>query len=192
MARTGRRPGGGDTRGDILDAARATFAAEGYHGATIRAIAAAAEVDPALVHHYFGTKEELFAACVQLPLRPAEIAAHIIGDGPEGAGRRAAGLFFRTWEAPTTRDALLTLLRGAMATDQGSAALREFFGSVLLSRVAPHLPGDDVELRISLAMSHLLGAALLRYVVGFPALRDVPADELAALVGDRIQPYFTP
>ena len=192
MARIGRRPGDADTRGDILDAARATFAVEGYHGATIRAIAAAAEVDPALVHHYFGTKEDLFAACVQLPARPAEIADHVMAAGPGEAGRRAAALFFQTWEAPATRDALLTLLRGAMTTEHGSATLREFFGSVLVSRVAPHLEGEDVELRISLAMSHLIGVALLRYVVEFPALRDAPATELAALVGDRIQPYFTP
>jgi AcrR family transcriptional regulator len=192
MARVGRRPGSADTRGDILDAARATFAAEGYHGATIRAIAAAAGVDPALVHHYFGTKEDLFAACVQLPARPAEIAEHIMAEGPDEAGRRAAAFFFRTWEEPATRDALLTLLRGAMSTEHGSSALREFFGSILLSRVAPHLTGEDVELRISLAMSHLIGAAVLRYVVAFPALRDVPAPELAARIGAAIQPYFTP
>lgn len=192
MARTGRRPGDPDTRGAILAAARATFSSAGYHGATIRAIAGVAEVDPALVHHYFGTKEELFAACVELPLQPDQIADHIVGDDLDGAGRRAAALFLGAWEQPTTRDAMLSLLRGAMATQQGSNALREFFGDVMLARVAPRVGGQDAELRMSLAVSHLIGTAILRHAIRFPTLEAVDVDTVAALVGDTIQPYFTP
>ena len=81
MGRTGRRPGGEDTKGSILAAARAEFGAKGYHPATIRGIAAGAGVDPALIHHYFGSKDDLFAASIDLPLRPAEIAETILAGG---------------------------------------------------------------------------------------------------------------
>ncbi len=190
MARSGRRPGDNDTRGEVLAAARATFAEHGYHGATIRAIAGRADVDPALVHHYFGTKDDLFAAAVRLPMRPAAFAEHIIGPGLDGAGERMAAAFFGVWEDPTTRDGLLTMLRGAFATEQGAAVLRDFFGAVLVRRLAGHLEGDAAELRMTLAAAHLVGIAVLRYVVGFPDLVAASVDDLVALVGPRLQGYL--
>ncbi len=190
MARSGRRPGDNDTRGEVLAAARATFADKGYHGATIRAIAAAADVDPALVHHYFGTKEDLFVAAVRLPMPPAEFADRIIGPGVDGAGERLAAAFFGVWEDPATRDALLSMLRGAFATDQGAAVLRDFFGTVLVRRLAGRLDGEDAELRMTLAAAHLVGVAVLRYVIRFPDLESASVDDLVALVGPRLQAYL--
>lgn len=190
--RTGRRPGGGDTRGAILDSARSAFATSGYQGATIRAIAAQAGVDPALVHHYYGTKEDLFGASLELPIRPSEAADLVLADGVENAGVNLARLFFTIWEAPGTRDSLLAMLRGAFTTEQGAASLRAFFETALLSRVAGHLSGPDAGLRVGLAASHLIGVAVLRYVVGFEELRRLEAGELAERVGERIQAYFTP
>lgn len=191
MARTGRRPGSGDTRADILAAARAQFGAKGYHQATIRGIAAAARVDPALVHHYFGTKEDLFAASIDLPLRPAEIAEAVLGDGLESAGRNITHLFFTVWENPVTRDPLMALLRGAFGTERGAAVLREFFGTALLGRVAHEMRGPDAELRVSLAVSQMIGVAVLRYVVRFPSLTSVPVEQLVDTLAPRIQAYFT-
>lgn len=192
MNRTGRRPGGEDTRGTILAAARAAFAAAGFHGATIRGIAAEAGVDPALVHHYFGRKEDLFGAAIELPMRPSEAADQILGDGIENAGRNLARLFFATWEQPETRDALLAMLKGAFTTAQGAETLRTFFSGVLLGRVASRIPGPDAPLRVGLAASHLIGVAVLRYVVGFEELRTPTAEELAEVIGPRIQVYFSP
>ncbi|MGH8871339.1 MAG: TetR family transcriptional regulator [Acidimicrobiia bacterium] len=192
MGRTGRRPGGADTKGSILTAARSEFGAKGFHRATIRGIAAEAGVDPALVHHYFGAKDDLFAASVDLPLRPAEIADVVLASGPESAGKNITGLFFTVWEDPETRDPLLAMLRGAFSTEQGAAVLREFFGTAMLGRVAPRIGGPDTELRVSLAVSHLLGVAVLRYVIGFPPLRDVPVERLVDTLAPRIQAYFTP
>jgi AcrR family transcriptional regulator len=189
MARTGRRPGDGDTRGDILVAARTTFAAAGYHGATIRSIAQAAQVDPALVHHYFGTKEDLFAASVELPMRPADMAEQVLAGGTDEVGTRLARLFFTVWEEPGSRDALLAMLRGAFTTEQGAAVLREFFGAVLVERIADAVDGDDAALRMTLVAAHLVGVAVLRYVVRFPALADATVDEVVALVGPRLQGY---
>ena len=190
MGRTGRRPGGVDTRGSILSAARSEFGNKGYHQATIRSIAAEAGVDPALVHHYFGTKEDLFAASIDLPLRPTELADTVFGEGMESAGRRITTVFFTVWEDPETRSPLLAMLRGAFGTEQGAEILRDFFGTAMLSRVAPRIGGDDAELRVSLALSHLIGVAVLRYVIGFPSLRDVPVDQLIDAISPRVQSYF--
>ena len=190
MGRTGRRPGGVDTRSSILSAARSEFGAKGYHQATIRSIAGEAGVDPALIHHYFGTKEDLFAASIDLPLRPAELADTVFADGIELAGRRITTLFLTVWENPETRSPLLAMLRGAFGTGQGAEILREFFGSAMLGRVAPRVGGDDAELRVSLALSHLIGVAVLRYVIGFPSLRDVPVETLIDNIAPRIQTYL--
>jgi AcrR family transcriptional regulator len=190
MARTGRRPGGVDTKGSILAAARSEFAAKGFHQATIRSIAAEASVDPALVHHYFGTKEDLFAASIDLPLRPTEIAETVLAGGLEAAGRNITSLFFMVWENPEARDPLLAMLRGAFTTEHGAAVLREFFGTAMLGMVAPLIRGADAELRVSLAVSHLIGVAVLRYVIGFPSLRDVPVEQLVDTLTPQIQAYF--
>ena len=191
VSRRGRRPGGADTRAEILQAARGAFAAHGFHAATIRGVAATAEVDPALVLHYFGSKEDLFAACLDFPLRPADAAEMIMGDGVEHAGRNAARLFFTVWENPATRDALLTMLRGAFDTAQGATALREFITSALLERVIPHIEGPDPQLRMTLAASHLIGVAVLRYVVGFQHVGEASVDDLVDIVAPRLQSYLT-
>lgn len=191
MARSGRRPAGSDTRGDILAAARSAFAGHGYHGATIRGIAATAGVDPALVHHYFGTKEDLFGACVDLPISPREAAAAVLEGGVENAGSNVVRLFFSIWETPASRDGLLAMLRGSFTTEHGAATLREFFGSALLDRIAPHVDAADARLRVALVASHLVGVAMLRYVVGFEDLLTADIDELADLIAPRVQSYLT-
>ena len=191
MARTGRRPGGEDTRGRILAAARAEFGAKGFHQATIRGIAAEAGVDPALVHHYFGNKEDLFGLSIDLPLRPSDVIDATLGDGIESAGRNITTLFFTIWENPQSRDPLLALLRGAITTEQGAEVLREFFGTAMLGKVAPLIGGADAELRVSLAISQLIGVAVLRYVAGFPTLRSVPVETLVESLAPRIQAYLT-
>jgi AcrR family transcriptional regulator len=190
MARSGRRPGDTNTRGTILAAAQSEFAARGYDRATIRGIAAGARVDPALVLHYFGTKEDLFAASVDLPIRPSELAETVMAGGVESAGRNITTVFFTAWEDPRTRAPLLAMLRGAFGTERGADLLREFFGTAMLGRVAGQIPGPDAELRVGLAVSHLIGVAVLRYVLGFPSLSDVPAPQLIEAISPQIQAYF--
>jgi AcrR family transcriptional regulator len=192
MAKTGRRPGKKDTRGVILAAARTEFAARGFDQATIRGIAAAAGVDPALIHHYYGNKEDLFAASIHLPLRPAEAADMIMRGGLEAAGESIARLFFSIWENPETRSALLAMLRGAFTTEHGAEVLREFFGTAMLGRIAPRLEGPDPEVRVAVVASQLIGIAVLRYVIGFPSLEKASVDDLVALVAPRLQSYLTP
>ena len=126
MARTGRRPGLSGTREAILDAARRAFAEHGYQRATIRGVAELAGVDPALVHHYFGTKQGLFVAAVQLPVNPVEQLSALLADDPELVGQRMIGVFLSVWDLAANNSPLLALVRSAVSDEQAAAMLREF------------------------------------------------------------------
>lgn len=191
MARRGPRTGDVDTRGDILEAARDAFAARGFHAATIRSIAAAADVDPALVMHYFGSKSQLFAASLDIPLPVEGVESIVLADGIDGAGRAIAATFFGIWEVPHRRAGLLAMLGGAFTNETAAAALREFITEAIIRRVAAHVDEPDAEQRLALVASHLVGIAIMRYVVGFEQLRDVDVEELIDLVSPRLQSYLT-
>jgi AcrR family transcriptional regulator len=188
--RTGRRPGGPDTRGEILAAARTEFGERGYDGASMRAIAARSGVDPALIHHYFGTKEQLFLAAMEIPFVPSEIAAQIVTGPIETIGERAARVFLETWGDPVRRAPFLAMLRSAMTHEAAAALLRQFASRVMLARVVEGLELPDRELRAEAVVSHLLGVAIMRYVVKIEPLATVSDEELVALVGPVIQRYF--
>jgi AcrR family transcriptional regulator len=186
----GRRPGGPDTRGEILTAARAEFGDRAYDGASIRAIAARAGVDPALVHHYFGTKEQLFLEAMELPFAPADVAGQIL-DGPlESVGERAVRTFFAVWDDPLRRGPILAMLRSAMSNQVAATLLRQFATRTIVSRVVAKLDLPDRELRAEAVISHLVGIAIMRYVVKLEPIASTSNEELAALVGPVIQRYF--
>src|SRR5689334_22355279 len=115
--RRGRRPGGADTRTALLDAARVEFAERGYEGATVRRIAERAGVDAAMVNHWFGGKEALFAASVDLPISPAEIHAEVVPGDPEELGARIVGRFLMVWDA-TGGGPLAALLQSVAGHDE--------------------------------------------------------------------------
>lgn len=190
MPRTGRRPGTSGSREAILAAARAHFADAGYERSTIRAIARAAGVDPALVLHFFGTKEDLFSAAMHFP-RPADLVPQVFGPGTAGLGERVARFFFRTWDAPAGAG-LMGLLRSVHTSERAAAMMREFLSTELLARVTPTLSGRERDLRATLAASHLLGVAILRYVVKLEPLASAPPATLARWIGPTIQRYFDP
>jgi AcrR family transcriptional regulator len=189
MAR-GRRKGQPDTRTTILAAARTAFAELGYDGASIRRIAAGAGVDPALVHHYFGSKERLFTAALELPFDPAELAPKIAAGGLDGFGERLIRAFVTLWDSPAG-SAGAALLRSATQHAWAGRLLREF----LLSRVAVPVLGSlgvtDPMTRGSLVASQILGLAVARYVMRVEPLASMPPDQVAALVGPTIQRYLT-
>src|SRR5918996_3247240 len=150
MARTGRRPGASGTREAILDAARRAFAEHGYQRATIRAVAELAGVDPALVHHYFGTKQGLFVAAVQLPVNPVERLSAVLADDPERVGERMVETFLGIWDHATDRSPLLTLVRSAVGDEAAAAMLREFITAEVLGPIASRLGSADAALRATL------------------------------------------
>ena len=135
----GRRAGESGTREAIGEAARAQFAEFGYHGATIRGIAAAADVDPALVHHYYGTKEALFAAAMRIPVIPSEVlTAALAGHEPgrPGFGAHLVRTALTLWESDGIKDTFLGLVRSAVTSEQAAVMLREFISDSILSTVA--------------------------------------------------------
>lgn len=190
MARTGRRPGESTTRDTVLEAARSTFAGVGYERATIRSIAKTAGVDPALVHHHFGTKEDLFVAAIDVPVNPVDAIRALLAEGLEGAGERIVHFFLTVWDEPENHDALVSVLRGALTNDRAATALREFVEQAIIGVAADMLPGPDASLRASLIGSQLVGISFLRYGVRVEPLASASADEIAALVGPRIQAYL--
>jgi AcrR family transcriptional regulator len=194
--RTGRRAGDSGTREAILQAAREQFAERGYDGGTIRAIAAAAGVDPALVHHFYGTKEGLFAAAMQLPFVPSEAIGAALANRPAGkpAGAHLVRTALALWDSPGLRESFVGILRSALTSDQAAAMLREFVSQAILAPVASLAVGTDPEqtaFRTSLVGSHMLGLAMARYILQFPPLATADADTLAAAIGPTIDRYLT-
>ena len=192
MARLGRRPDGGpDTREAILAAARDLFAANGFDRTTIRAVATRAEVDPALVHHYFGTKDQLLAASLELPMDPVALLGDLGGD-PERAGEELVRRVLGLWESdPETRRRLVALLRTGISHDHAAALLRDLFGRTILAVLQGFVVADRPDLRAALAGTQLGGLILGRYLVGVPAVADASVEDLVAVVGPGVQRYLT-
>jgi AcrR family transcriptional regulator len=190
--RPGRRPGGPDTKGVVLASAREEFAAKGYDGATVRSIAARAGVDPALVHHYFGSKEGLFASAMQLPIEPAKLVPEILGGGVDQVGERLVRTVLRIWGSPATQEPMLALVRSALTHDAAAAMMRQFVSRALLRRVAAELDLPQAQMRVSLIASHIVGLAIMRYVIRLEPLASASDDEVVALVAPVLQRYLTP
>ena len=191
MARTGRRPGVSGTREAILGAARRAFAEHGYQHATIRGVADLAGVDPALVHHYFGTKQALFVAAVQLPVNPAEQLMAVLAQDPGQAGERMVELFLSIWDHAAAQSPLLALVRSAVGDEHAAAMLREFIAEEVLGEIARRLGSPDARLRATLVGSQLIGLALARYIIRVEPLVSAPSAQVAAIVGPTVQRYLT-
>src|SRR5216684_2110252 len=190
MARTGRRPGTGTTRERILAAARSDFGKGGYEGTTIRGIAAQAKVDPALVMHYFDSKDGVFRAALQFPVDPAEFIPRLLAPGLDGLGERLVRFFLDTWDSPAGSP-MLALIRSVVGSEQAAATLREFASREVLGRIAAAIQLDRPQLRATLVASQLIGIAMLRYVVKVEPLASARSDEVARWVGPVVQRYLT-
>ncbi|MDT0341709.1 TetR/AcrR family transcriptional regulator [Streptomyces litchfieldiae] len=180
------------TRDRILDSARTEFAERGYDKASIRAIARGAEVNPALVHHYFGTKEQVFAAAVAAAAAPA--TQGLPQDSQFAAdefGVRFTRLFFGIWENPATRIPLLAIVRSAVNNETAARIFRGFVTAQLLSRVTGGLNTPDAELRAELAAAQLVGTVLLRYVLKAEPLASTDAEELIRRLAPVVQHHLT-
>jgi AcrR family transcriptional regulator len=194
-ARTGRRTGDRGTREAILDSARLRFGEHGYDGATIRGIAAGAGVDPALVHHFYGTKEKLFAAAMRLPAVPSEVIAAALASG-DGAspGTHLVATVLAIWEDPAVHGVIIGLLRSAMNSEQAAGLLREFITEAILAPVRALARADspeDAAYRAGAVASQMLGLALTRYVLRIGPVATASIADLAATIGPTIERYLT-
>jgi AcrR family transcriptional regulator len=188
MARTGRRPGHSETREHILAAARNQFGARGYDGTTIRGIAAEAGVNPALIHHFFGTKDQVFVAALNLPIDPSTVVGTLLGGPRSEIGARILRLFLGLWSNPETRTSFLALLRSVSTNEQAAGMLRQFMERAVLAKVAEAL--NLPRLHLTAMASQVMGIALTRYIIKVEPIASASEDELVALVGPVIQHYI--
>ncbi|WP_433590883.1 TetR family transcriptional regulator [Nocardia sp. CA-145437] len=189
--RSGRRPGNSGTREAILDAARVRFAEVGFDKASIRSIATAAAVDPALVHHYFGTKHQLFAAALQLPIDPQEILAGFALVPLEQLGEHIIRTVVGIWDSPVGMPAVAAF-RSMLASDDPTLA-RTFLLEVVLKEIRPRVdspPGTGAQ-RAVLAASQLAGLLVTRKILRLEPIASMPIDQLAGAIGPTLQRYFT-
>ncbi|MFF0855546.1 TetR family transcriptional regulator [Streptomyces sp. NPDC003280] len=180
------------TRDRILAAAREEFSERGYEKTSVRGIAKAAGVDSALVHHYFGTKEQIFEASVAVAFAPALEVPDAIADVPPAeVGERLTRFLLGVWENPTTRTPLLAILRSAVNNETAAAVFRRLVASQLLRRVAAQVDLPDAELRAELAAAQLVGAAMMRYVIKLEPLASADLEQIVARVAPVVQRHLT-
>jgi AcrR family transcriptional regulator len=187
----GRRPGKTQTREAILESADRSFAAAGYSGASMRAIARDAGVDPALIAHFFGSKAGLFIAAVRWPVEPDEALAETLAGGREEVGRRLAGVFLRHWSGLETRSPIIALINAATVDPAAAALLRDFLMKKLMLPVLEALDADQRILRAGLVSAHLTGLGISRYVIGLLDPNEVSDEELVSAVAPTLQRYLT-
>lgn len=186
----GRRPGAPDTRGEILAAARREFSAAGFDRTSLRGVARSAGVDPALVHHYFASKQDLFLAAMELPFDPRLVLRAALSGPPESVGERLVRAVLGVWEEPATRPALLSVFRSAMANEQGSALLKDGLLTMIVEQLAS-LPGlVDGQRRAGLAASQIVGLLATRYALRLSPVSEMRVEELAETVGPTITRYL--
>jgi AcrR family transcriptional regulator len=189
--RTGRRPGTSSSRDDILRAARKLFAERGYTNATMRAIAAEAGVDAALVVHFFGSKASLLAEAVEWPFDPSAEMPKLLAGGKREVGRNLVKLFVRTWDAEGTRNPILTLLRASIVEPQAAEMMGEFLRRRLFGPLVAELGSDQPDLRGNMAASQLIGLGLVRYVQRVEPLASARPNDVVAWYGPTLQRYLT-
>ncbi|MEU4251987.1 TetR family transcriptional regulator [Amycolatopsis sp. NPDC026612] len=188
--RRGRRPAGQDTRTALVEAARAVFAENGYDGATVRAIATRAGVDAAMVNHWFGGKEGLFAhAVLELPFDPVELQ-QTLRDGPDDElGERIVRTFITRWDS-AGGGVFVALIRSVAGHEQAGHVLRDFFQrffSALISAIG----SDRIPLRMNLCASQMVGLGMIRYVAKFEPFATEDVEVLVRAVAPNLQRYIT-
>ena len=186
----GRRPGGPDTRGEILAAARESFAHKGFAGTTIRAVAAEAGVDPALVHHYFGAKDDLFLAALQIPVDPRVLVPTVFEAGVAGAGERLVRLLLSVWDDPTSRLPLIALERSTLVEEAPDTLLQQGILRMVLQPLRSALPAEEADRRVQLVASQMIGLVMTRYLLALEPLASMPVEDLVAWVAPTLQRYL--
>jgi AcrR family transcriptional regulator len=189
--RSGRRPGDSGTRELILAAARRQFAERGYDRTSLRSVAQEAGVDPTLVSHFYGTKQELFVTVVQLPFDPAEVVERLVAGDRETTGLRLARFFLGVLESAPGRQRVTGLVRAAASEAEAARMVRELVTRELVGRIAEALESDDAPLRASLVGSQIVGLVMARYVVGVEPLASRDPDAVAEAIAPVLQHYLT-
>jgi AcrR family transcriptional regulator len=191
--RRGRRPAGADTKSALVEAAKEVFSEQGYEGATVRAIAKRAGVDPAMVNHWFGGKEGLFAkAVLQLPIDPAAIVSHVTSGDIDSVGERVVRRFLTIWDS-TDGGQFAALIRSIAGHEMAVAGLRDLFITYLFKPITEYAGAEEDQplFRANLVASQLIGLGMIRYVAKFDPLNTTDIETVVAAVAPTIQRYLT-
>jgi AcrR family transcriptional regulator len=190
-ARSGRRPGESGTREAIRVAASRQFSELGYDRASVRSIAKEAGVDPGLVTHFYGSKQELFTQAVDLPVDPATVMPHLLGGDPDGVGRRVAEFFVGLLETEEGRRRIIGLVRSAASEPEAARIMRERITREVLTPIAEGVGADRPELRASFVGSQFVGLVMARYIVGVEPLASVDAETVIDVIAPILQRLLT-
>jgi AcrR family transcriptional regulator len=185
--RRGRRPGRADTRDAILDVAREKFLSHGYHAVTMRAIAADAGVDLALISYYFGSKRGLFGAAMALVANPAEALAVAVAGDPATLGQRALRTMVAAWDSPESGPALLAMLRNAVTDAPYAGLVKEVMEREVIERVADRLGGAHARARAMAFCSQMAGIITTRYLLRLEPIASMSADEVVRHFGPPLR-----
>ncbi|CAJ1503080.1 TetR family transcriptional regulator [[Mycobacterium] holstebronense] len=187
----GRPSGASDNRDKILVAARDLFARNGFANTSIRAVAAAAGVDAALVHHYHGTKQQLFAAAVELPIDPMTVLGPLRETPVEELGRTLPELLLPLWDSQAGTG-LIAALR-SMLTGTEVPLARSFFRDIVIAELAPRIdePSGTGVLRAEFAATQLMGVVVARYIIGLEPIASLPPQDVVAMIAPTLQRYLT-
>lgn len=188
--RSGRRPGESGTRAAILAAARERFAHVGYHRTTLRAVATDAGVDPALVAHFFGSKQQLFLQVMELPFDPDELVRRLAAGPRRELGDRVAAFALEVLEDPEARSRWTGMVRAAASEPDAAALLRELVTTRVFHPLAEALGGDDAALRANLASTQMVGLVMGRYILQVEPLASAQPDTIARAIAPTLQRYL--
>jgi AcrR family transcriptional regulator len=190
VKRRGRRPGQSETREGIAQAARRQFAEVGYDRTTIRSVAADAGVDPALVIHYFGSKQQLFLAVVELPFPPEDVLPQLL-DGPRASvGERLARFVLGVLEDPDARAKWTGMIRAAASEPEAARMLRELLERRVFGPLAAALGSDDAALRANLVGSQVVGLVMARSIVAVEPIASTRVETIASAIAPTLQRYL--
>ncbi|WP_368681608.1 TetR/AcrR family transcriptional regulator [Mycobacterium intracellulare] len=189
--RRGRPSGNSDTRERILASARELFARNGIRNTSIRAVAASAGVDSALVHHYFGTKEQLFAAAVHIPVDPMDVIGPLREVPVEELGYQIPSMLLPLWDSEIGA-AFIATLRSILAGSEINL-FRAFIRDVIAVEVGARVddpPGSGI-IRIQFVASQLVGVVMARYILQLEPFASLPAEQVARTIAPNLQRYLT-
>jgi AcrR family transcriptional regulator len=189
--RPGRPAGSSDTRDRILDNARVLFARNGIASTSIRAVAAAAGVDSALIHHYFGTKEKLFAAAVRVPIDPMDIIGPLRETPVEELGHKIPSMLLPLWDSEVGAGFIATL-RSILAGSEVNL-FRSFISDVIAVEVGARVdnPPGTGTIRIQFVASQLVGVLMARYILDLEPFKSLPAEQIVETIAPNLQRYLT-
>ncbi len=189
--RPGRPPGASDTRERILASARDLFARNGIDKTSIRSIAAAADVDPALVHHYFGTKQQLFADAIRAPINPMDVIGPLREVPVEKLGYTLPSILLPLWDSEAGKGFIATL-RSLLAGSEVSL-IRSFLQEIITVEVGSRVddPPGSGPIRVQFVASQLVGVVMARYILELDPFKSLPVEQIAETIAPNLQRYLT-